>query len=202
MPLFRKKPVVIEARRYDGSDDSAREVVEWALSYKANAYQSDFDAAYIRIATREGEMLGSPGDWIIRGVKDEFYPCKPDIFDATYEPADAVDDSQSKIDGLTLRCADLDAKLAEAHAAMMAAQERARDAELKADELESKLSWAYDTIATHERVVKGQAAAIGELRDRLDEYTTESSDSLIDRARGKIRRWQDAIAAAKRALKG
>ena len=39
------------------------------------------------ITTLEGEMTASPGDWIIKGVKGEFYPCKPDIFEATYEPA-------------------------------------------------------------------------------------------------------------------
>jgi hypothetical protein len=38
------------------------------------------------IATLEGDMTASPGDWIIKGVKGEFYPCKPDIFEATYEP--------------------------------------------------------------------------------------------------------------------
>lgn len=42
----------------------------------------------IYIATLEGEMRADPGDWIIKGVHGEFYPCKPNIFDATYEAAD------------------------------------------------------------------------------------------------------------------
>ena len=46
----------------------------------------DFDGHVIAIDTLEGEMHADPGDWIIRGVQGEFYPCKPDIFEATYEP--------------------------------------------------------------------------------------------------------------------
>ncbi len=61
MPKFRKKPVVIEA------------------------YQTDKPLA---IVTLEGTMQAEPGDWIITGVKGEVYPCKPDIFEATYEPAE------------------------------------------------------------------------------------------------------------------
>ena len=45
-------------------------------------------AAYVFINTLEGTMYAKVGDWIIRGVKGEFYPCKPDIFEATYEPVD------------------------------------------------------------------------------------------------------------------
>lgn len=46
-----------------------------------------YETANLFIDTMEGEMMASPGDWIIKGVKGEFYPCKPDIFEATYEPA-------------------------------------------------------------------------------------------------------------------
>lgn len=62
MAKYRKKPVIIEA------------------------YQTDVE---VKIPTLEGEMTASPGDWIITGVKGERYPCKPDIFAATYEPAEA-----------------------------------------------------------------------------------------------------------------
>ena len=48
------------------------------------------------VGTLEGVMQAKPGDWIIRGVQGEFYPCKPDIFAATYEPADADDHAQPK----------------------------------------------------------------------------------------------------------
>ena len=47
-------------------------------------------AEWVAIPTLEGTMRAEIGDWIIRGVKGEFYPCKPDIFEATYEPADAM----------------------------------------------------------------------------------------------------------------
>ena len=46
----------------------------------------DEDVCFLSIDTLEGRMRADPGDWIIQGVKGEFYPCKPDIFEATYEP--------------------------------------------------------------------------------------------------------------------
>lgn len=78
---FRKKPVVIEAVQFTGKNP--RTVFEWMG-------KPDGDAGYIQdkelfIETLEGVMTAKPGDWIIRGVKGEFYPCKPDIFEATYE---------------------------------------------------------------------------------------------------------------------
>lgn len=82
MPKFRKKPVVIEAVRWTGENLS--EVVKFM---GAGQYQQDFVSNDLVIPTLEGEMKASPGDWIIRGVKGELYPCKPDIFEMTYEPA-------------------------------------------------------------------------------------------------------------------
>lgn len=79
MPLFRKKPVVIEARRYSRNGMEAEEVANWC-----GGRQTD-EGCVIR--TLEGDMLANYGDWIIKGVKGEFYPCKPDIFVATYEEA-------------------------------------------------------------------------------------------------------------------
>jgi len=81
MPKFRKKPVVIEAVRWIGTNTN--EVLAFAPGV---ASYSDIDGrTVITIHTLEGKMTAQPGDWIIRGVQDEFYPCKPDIFDATYE---------------------------------------------------------------------------------------------------------------------
>lgn len=86
MAQYRKKPVVIDAWPFDGSWQSAFPIVQmgekifWAAGTEANRGQ-------IEIETLEGSMRADPGDWIIRGVKGEFYPCKPDIFAATYEPA-------------------------------------------------------------------------------------------------------------------
>lgn len=77
---FRKKPVVIEAIRFNGENfaDVGR--------FMGGALHTR-DMTDVIIHTLEGEMTASPGDWIIKGVKGELYPCKPDIFDQTYEKA-------------------------------------------------------------------------------------------------------------------
>jgi hypothetical protein len=84
---FRKKPVVIEAMPYLIANRDA--VIAWcgaeATAIDENGNQYDIER--IRIRTLEGTMTAGLGDWIIKGVRGEFYPCKPDIFDATYEPA-------------------------------------------------------------------------------------------------------------------
>lgn len=88
MPVaqYRKKPVVIEALAYDGHNYD--EVVGWIDSVQArHTLASSPGDGVLMISTLEGEMTASSGDWIIKGVQGEFYPCKPDIFDATYEPA-------------------------------------------------------------------------------------------------------------------
>jgi hypothetical protein len=86
---FRKKPVVIEAMLWNGSNEGADdEVAGWILDndHDCAARRPDNDAPWsLYISTLEGEMQASPGDWIIKGVKGEFYPVKPDIFEATYE---------------------------------------------------------------------------------------------------------------------
>lgn len=82
MPKYRKKPVVIEAVQFQAGchpSELAADVVAGRVRYPE-------DGTMI-IRTMEGEMLARPGDWIIRGVKGELYPCKPDIFAATYEAA-------------------------------------------------------------------------------------------------------------------
>ena len=82
MGMFRKKPVVIEARCFEAQDvATAHEVATWC----GGEMVSDAMGPCILIDTLEGQMRASPGDWIIKGVKGEFYPCKPEIFVATYE---------------------------------------------------------------------------------------------------------------------
>jgi len=79
---FRKKPVVIEAVQWTGDNGGElREFVGEALIWSPTVCE-------FTIHTLEGYMRADKGDWIIRGIKGEFYPCKPDIFAATYEPAD------------------------------------------------------------------------------------------------------------------
>lgn len=85
MAKFRKKPVVIEAVQWAGPTDTNR-VLNWLslLGVTLNAAWRFHDTD-ITIPTLEGDMKAAPGDWIVRGVKGEFYPCKPDIFAATYD---------------------------------------------------------------------------------------------------------------------
>ncbi|WHL17642.1 hypothetical protein [Stenotrophomonas acidaminiphila] len=87
MGMYRKKPVVIEAMQFHGSKDSANQVLAWMGWHSADARRASMVRPEdgILISTLEGEMLAASGDWIIRGVQGEFYPCKPEIFAATYE---------------------------------------------------------------------------------------------------------------------
>jgi len=79
MAKFRKKPVVIEAEQFDPHKRP------WPKGVMP--YTSSGNPPY-SIMTLEGRMTVTPGDWIITGIKGEKYPCKPDIFELTYEPAD------------------------------------------------------------------------------------------------------------------
>lgn len=83
MAKYRKKPVVIEAIKWTG--DNLKEMVRF--TDKIVETQEDFTEGItiLVIKTLEGNMKAFPGDMIIKGVKGEFYPCKPDIFEATYE---------------------------------------------------------------------------------------------------------------------
>jgi len=85
---YRKKPVVIEAMRLDRMNGS--EVAAWCGGHHWTLDPEHEITSSLDITTLEGVMRAEVGDWIIRGVKGEFYPCKPDIFDATYEPAEAT----------------------------------------------------------------------------------------------------------------
>ena len=81
MPKFRKRPVVIEAVQWTGElTDELHELFgDQEICVKTS------NPPYLSINTKEGHMLASVGDWIIKGVAGELYPCKPDIFAATYE---------------------------------------------------------------------------------------------------------------------
>jgi hypothetical protein len=83
MARFCKKPVIVEAVRYTGGNSAeiANFVGKISLEYRDRLQ-------FVLIETLEGEMAAKPGDWIIKGVNGEFYPCKPDIFDKTYEPVE------------------------------------------------------------------------------------------------------------------
>lgn len=85
---YRKKPVVIEAVQHNAN--MGAETSFWPQWLMRACVDGTIVAVgndtYIK--TLEGNMLVSEGDWIIRGVKGELYPCKPDIFEATYEKAE------------------------------------------------------------------------------------------------------------------
>ena len=100
MPFYRKKPVVIAARQFTGGAANATEIIDWALAHGGTVRYHEAQEEWtspdgtqgcsaepeaLAIDTLEGTMWGSVGDYVIRGVKDEFYPCKPDIFEQTYE---------------------------------------------------------------------------------------------------------------------
>lgn len=107
---FRKKPVVIEALQWGGSAEEARRIVNWVRNGDPNHPENNsddltmrsqhdedrqqlagFDSTGLWLKTLEsggGRNYVDPKDWVIRGIKGEFYACKPDIFAATYEPAE------------------------------------------------------------------------------------------------------------------
>ena len=100
MLKFSKRPVIIEAIQWTG--DNLREVLdftgrhekfsEWFEDWKTYERYVKENGDAFKIFTLEGTMIASPGDWIIRGIKGEHYPCKPDIFAATYAPVGGLDD--------------------------------------------------------------------------------------------------------------
>ncbi len=85
MATYRKKPVVIEAVQWTGRNYP--EIVRFCAGTPLGN-QNHHDDSFI-ILTLEGNHRASKGDWIIKGVKGEFYPCKPDIFEVTYEKVEA-----------------------------------------------------------------------------------------------------------------
>lgn len=91
MPLFRKRPVVIEAIQYTGHN--GWNLRNWSKDavVESPVLEPSVDnprGEYVQIQTSEGCMIGNVGDWIIRGTKGEFYPCKPNIFEEIYEKAE------------------------------------------------------------------------------------------------------------------
>ena len=102
---YRKRPVVIEAMRYASPNAHAHAVYQWIEANTLGSFEpmsviegrQHYPASGVSIDPRDGRLIISTleglhwadhGDWIIRGVQGEFYPCKPDIFAATYEPAE------------------------------------------------------------------------------------------------------------------
>ena len=83
---YRKKPVVIDAIKFTGVNEARMKEISDFIGYEPEVVNVD-NLLHIVIVTLEGNHLARPGDFIIKGVAGEFYPCKPDIFAATYEAA-------------------------------------------------------------------------------------------------------------------
>ena len=98
---YRKKPVVIEAMEFEGTTSERMAVYQWIEANTQGSFDVNSDdpvpasgvsidaaTGFMVIATLEGVMQVKLGDYVIQGVQGEFYPCKPDIFEATYEVAE------------------------------------------------------------------------------------------------------------------
>ncbi|WP_207842594.1 hypothetical protein [Williamsia soli] len=85
---FRKKPVEIEAWQFTAAS-AVGYIAEWIERNggRATYGETDSGSVELQIHTLEGVMTASVGDWVIRGVQGEFYPCKPTIFAEAYDPA-------------------------------------------------------------------------------------------------------------------
>ncbi len=104
MAKFRKKPVVVEAITFDELVEHGRDETHcptykmpWSFEYKGKAITHETDDCYL-IPTLEGTMRFNRGEMLITGVQGEIYPCKPDIFAATYEPVLAHETDASGMD--------------------------------------------------------------------------------------------------------
>jgi hypothetical protein len=97
---FKKKPLVIEAIRYQGDwPQINHDLKEWGLTkWHYGHYDMQAEKHVLVIETLEGEMEVDVGDYIIKGIKGEFYPCKPDIFEASYDVVECLTTMRSLID--------------------------------------------------------------------------------------------------------
>jgi hypothetical protein len=140
---YTKRPVTIDAMQWDGTAEGATPIIDWILSGEGTArYRGPDDGdpncpnrfahavrqycpscSYvaadpaIAIDTLEGTITASPSDWIIRGVAGEFYPCRDDIFQRTYEihhVVDTIESIQDRVEKLQLALADAYRDLAHA----------------------------------------------------------------------------------------
>ena len=89
MPIYKKKPVTIEARQTPTDEneyqEAIKDIVEWVFEVDKSVLMTRNTDGHLVIMTLEGPMTVTPGWWVIKSVKGEFYPCKPDIFEMTYD---------------------------------------------------------------------------------------------------------------------
>lgn len=87
MPYFRKKPIVIEAVKL--TKENWPDIIDW-MTINGAVFRGESEGLIVE--TLEGDMTAQFGDWILRGLFNEFYPCKPDVFEASYELVDGNND--------------------------------------------------------------------------------------------------------------
>jgi hypothetical protein len=88
MKKYRKKPIVVEAHQYDGTKITWKAILDWMQNgtyVEPEVPEGTPNVTMFSIPTLEGPMFVKAGDYVIKGVQGEFYPCKPDIFEETYE---------------------------------------------------------------------------------------------------------------------
>ncbi len=105
---YRKKPVEIEAVQFEDTPERIEEIAAF-VGRDLRVNYGDKNNPYIPIETLEGTMKANVGDYIIRGIKGEYYPCKPDVFEATYDRVDykceltSAEEVNAFIENLTVR---------------------------------------------------------------------------------------------------
>lgn len=82
---YRKKPVVVDVEKWTGTIGSFNDILDFMGTVKDRGVYLSADKKSLCIETLEGDMRAEIGDFIIKGVKGEFYPCKPDVFKETYD---------------------------------------------------------------------------------------------------------------------
>lgn len=113
MKAFRKRPVEIEAVQWDGTVEAATPIIQWVLDNGGTArYHGErrplddpellLQPACIVIDTMEGSMAAKAGWWIIKGIKGEFYPCEPEVFEGSYYPEGTPDPADLLYDAWTV----------------------------------------------------------------------------------------------------
>ena len=162
MPKFRKKPVVIEAFQLSSKNHELKYFEDWCGEVGFHRWTPKDGA--IAIDTLEGVMIARVGDWIIRGVQGEFYPCKPDIFAATYELADTVPACPG--------CAEKDEWLKRIEHLICEGQEHEHVSDALHDELHAIITTALHVSPSQAGV---ELEALASLRKEVDEARAEAA---------------------------
>lgn len=84
MPMFKKKPVIVEAHQFDGSHDNAEQIIKWSAGSVTGIFDLD-SVPYLMVETEDGHHQALVDDWIVKGVAHDYTVEKPDVFGFTHE---------------------------------------------------------------------------------------------------------------------